>query len=271
MDRSTSATKRPIVVRVSPATRHDVPALARANIRAFENTPHLPIFSPQYVNVFGEELLRIGLPLEMNKLRQTLVGTDIHMKASVSTMNEQGETVDTIVGYASWTHPDGPRKRTIWEWFLSTIFYPIRNLFKPSPIPEGLPQVLEMVTIQKEQIFGKGGKWEGRKHWHSRLLYVDPDWRGLGVASALLQWGFEKARETNSVIYLESRYAVSKLDEFPPLFEYISRDSKGKVDHSSKRGVDGQKPVSDICVNTEFKLLPPAQRASDSAGGMAAR
>ncbi|GJJ06603.1 hypothetical protein Clacol_000796 [Clathrus columnatus] len=183
-------TKRP-TVHITPATRCDIPALARAYLRAFANSPLLPIFSPQYVDISSGELFRIGLPIEINRFEQEIVGPNISMKATVSKINERGETVEVIIGYASWISPDGPRKQTLWEWFLSNIFYPF---FKPIPIPEGVPPLKEMFEAQKEQVFGKGAIWEGKRFWHLRLLFVDPDWQGFGISSALLQWGFYKAR-----------------------------------------------------------------------------
>ncbi|GJJ06614.1 hypothetical protein Clacol_000807 [Clathrus columnatus] len=200
---STLTIKRPSV-EVTPATSRDVPTLAHTYLLAFANNPTALVFSPQYVGVSLEELLRIGVPREINRLRQRIVGPGYSIKATVSTTNERGETVQTVVGFAHWFSPDGTRKRTFWEWFLSTIFYPIYNFLRPVHVPKGVPLLREMMMDQKEQVFGKGAEWEGKKFWHLRLLYVHPDWQGFGISSALLKWGFEKAQETNSPIYLES-------------------------------------------------------------------
>ncbi|GJJ06615.1 hypothetical protein Clacol_000808 [Clathrus columnatus] len=194
---------RPIV-HVSRATRHDAPAIARLYLKAFKTSPHLPVFAPQYVGLSDEEIFRTGLALETNKVRQQIVGPNFSMKATVPTIDLQGKPVDRIIGYATWVSPDGPRKRMPWEWFFSKVYYRIRNHFKPIPLSEGIPPLLELTAEQKEYVFGEGRKWEGQKYWELILVCVDPVWQHQGVASALLKWGFRKARESNTAIYLES-------------------------------------------------------------------
>ncbi|GJJ06616.1 hypothetical protein Clacol_000809 [Clathrus columnatus] len=196
-------TERPIV-RVSPATRRDVPALAYAYLRAFEDSPQNPVFAPQYVGVFGEDLIRKGLDVEINRLNQRLVERNISMKASVVTTNERGETVEKVVGFASWLPPEGPRTRTLWKWFLANVYYRIRNYFIPLDMPENLGPFISMMEEQKAEVFGKGAPWEGRKYWYLFLLFVDPDWQRRGVGGALMDWAFEKARQSGTVVYVES-------------------------------------------------------------------
>ncbi|GJJ15327.1 hypothetical protein Clacol_009603 [Clathrus columnatus] len=191
-------------VRIIPATRRDAPAIARICLLAFKTSPRLTVLAPQYVGLSDAELFRTGLALETSKIRQQINGPNFSMKATVSTTDHQGKLVEKIVGYATWFSPDGPRKRTLWELFLSNVYYRIRNYLKPIPVPEGIPPLVELITEQKEDVFGKGKKWEGQKYWNLILMYVDPAWQLQGVASALLEWGFQKARESNTIIYLES-------------------------------------------------------------------
>lgn len=200
-----SSIKRP-VVHISPATLPDASAIARVYLRAFADSPRLPILAPQYIGLSEEELLRVGIPTASGDLRRRFVGPNINLKASISTTNELGKTVETIVGYAYWISPDGPRRRSFWEWFLSTIVFPLcDHIKKPAPLPEGAPSYYGMAEEQYQQVFKKGGEMDGRKHWYLRLACVDPSWQGYGIGSALLEWGFEKARKSDSLIYLETR------------------------------------------------------------------
>jgi GNAT superfamily N-acetyltransferase len=43
-----------------------------------------------------------------------------------------------------------------------------------------------------------------RRHWHLHLIMVLPEYQGRGLATPLMKWGFERAKEENLPIYLDA-------------------------------------------------------------------
>lgn len=193
-------------ITISPSTLKDASQLSRIYLRAFEHGPNRSIFLPQYDGLFGESYLQMAQPSETRKFKTDIVGTDIVMKATIQFEDSQGRLVESVAGFGRWTAPDGPRKRTLWEWILSTIIYPLYNLVSPlQEFPDTTKKIVkEIFEYQLNGTFGPGGEAHNRRYWYLHMVCVDPDWQGYGVGSALLKWSFNKATESNSVIYLES-------------------------------------------------------------------
>jgi len=68
----------------------------------------------------------------------------------------------------------------------------------------GTVDVQRELERQYETTFGPGGIAEGKKPWYLHLLCVHPKWQGHGIGRKMLEWGFNKAREDEAPIYLES-------------------------------------------------------------------
>ncbi|KAF8479374.1 hypothetical protein JB92DRAFT_3044569 [Gautieria morchelliformis] len=201
-------TKRPEArppVRISFAKHKDGPTLARLFLLAFEEDKWGPALHPEQAGLTTAELLSQHGPLVMRKIQRRLVEHHIYTTASVRTTDDAGNETDTVVGWASWTNPARVRRRSFWEWLWAEVIYPLQEfLFRPAISP-GLPQqVKETYEAQYSETFGPGSGWEGRRNWYLHILCVHPRWQGLGIGGALLEWGFERAKDSNAAIYVES-------------------------------------------------------------------
>lgn len=82
------------------------------------------------------------------------------------------------------------------------LYSPFTRLFSLPPIlpDEGhLATRFEMLYSRFREEFWVG---ENQEHWFMQKLCVDPAWRRQGIATILLKWGQDRAREENVVIYL---------------------------------------------------------------------
>ncbi|GJJ09924.1 hypothetical protein Clacol_004148 [Clathrus columnatus] len=199
-------------ITLSPATLKDASAMSKIDLRAFEYSANRSVFLPQCAGMFGETLFQAAQATGAKELRMDIVGTDIVLKATVQYENEDEQSYEVLAGFGRWTSPDGPRKRTIWEWILSTIVFPIYNIFSPiEELPvETKRQIKEVFQYQLNATFGFGGKGYQRRYWYLHLLSVDPDWQGFGVGSKLLKWSCNKAAESGSLVYVETRLTAFK-------------------------------------------------------------
>ncbi|GJJ09935.1 hypothetical protein Clacol_004159 [Clathrus columnatus] len=198
---------------ISPATLKDASIMSRLYLLAFEHDPFRSIFFPQlYAGMFGETYLRAAQTNKAKDLRRDIVSTDIVLKATVQFENADGKLLEAVAGFAHCTPPDGPRKRTIWEWILSTIVFSIYNFFFPiEEVPvERRREIQEVFQYQLNATFGLGGEAYNRRYWYLHILCVDPDWQGFGVGNKLLKWFCDKAAESDSVVYLETRLPSNK-------------------------------------------------------------
>jgi hypothetical protein len=66
----------------------------------------------------------------------------------------------------------------------------------------------EMKRVKKEVLGGE-------KCWYLQLVFVHPDYQGLGVAQRLLEYGMRKAEEDGVVCYLESADKVCATSRAP--------------------------------------------------------
>lgn len=173
--------------------------LAEVMMHAFHGDPNLGAFHPERVGLSPEEQFRLYGPALARSLQRGIVGDDVYIKASVG---------ETVVGWAKWQSPSRRRvaPRTLWEWLLAWVVYPLQARFRPQCLPSPLPTpVKELMQAQYDATFGPGGLVEGQKPWYLVVLCVHPKWQGIGAGKALLSWGLEEARRDNVPIYLESR------------------------------------------------------------------
>jgi len=197
MDRTHSS------VKITFATTSDALAMARISLLAFEKGEYQPALFPSRAGLYTEELLARHTSPEARSMKRGIVGHKTYIKASIQGYGPEQE--ELIVGFASWSSPSRRRERSIRDWILSQIIYPLYQfIFRPTLGYSMPPEVKATFAQQHNDTFGPKGIAEGKKHWYLHVLCVHPDWQGKGVGSALLQWGFDKA-EDDAVVYLESR------------------------------------------------------------------
>ncbi|GJJ09928.1 hypothetical protein Clacol_004152 [Clathrus columnatus] len=189
-------------ITLSPATLKDASVMGGLYLRAFEHDPNRAIPFPRCVGMSGETYIRAAQTNKAKDLSMDIVSTDIVLKAMVQFENKDGKLFEALAGFAHWTSPDGPRKRTVWEWILSTIVFPICNFFSPigDTPAETKRQIKELFQNQLNATFGPDGKAYNRRYWHLRTICVDPDWQGFGIGNKLLKWSCDKAAESDSVV-----------------------------------------------------------------------
>ncbi|KAF8515314.1 hypothetical protein BU17DRAFT_67906 [Hysterangium stoloniferum] len=190
-------------VKITFATTPDAFAMARVSLLGFEKGEHRPALFPALTGLSTEELLARHTSPEARSMKQGIVGHKTYIKASIQGSGPEQE--ELIVGFASWSSPSRRRKRSIRDWFLSEIIYPLyRFIFRPTLGYSMPPEAKATFAQLHNDTFGPKGVAEGKKHWDLHVLCVHPDWRRKGVGSALLQWGFDKAEEDGAVVYLTS-------------------------------------------------------------------
>ncbi|GJJ09926.1 hypothetical protein Clacol_004150 [Clathrus columnatus] len=155
---------------LSPATLKDASVMSKIYLRTFEHGPNRSIFPPRYA--------------------------DIVLKAKLE--DEYGKLLEALAGFAHWTSPDGPRKRTTRECILLAIIFPIHNFFPIEKAPaETKCQIKEIFQNQLHATFELGGEAYNRRFWYLHMLCVDPDWQGFGIGKC----SCDKAAESDSVVH----------------------------------------------------------------------
>ncbi|KAL7416453.1 acyl-CoA N-acyltransferase [Mrakia frigida] len=188
-------------IEVSPLTRDDFEDLARAQLKAMENDNVYDRIYP--VSKRPTEEVRIAHAIQTRTSRPfpfSPSSDSFELKATLPGSSK-------LIGFAYWV---GPTDRTA-------------TLGGPTPEEELIAEEegkKEKSEQQKEKektmdlefhkaFVGEAKRarreiMEGREHWYLGLLFVDPAYQGMGVGSALLNYGISRADAAGLPMYLES-------------------------------------------------------------------
>ncbi|OAA65555.1 Acyl-CoA N-acyltransferase [Niveomyces insectorum RCEF 264] len=185
-------------VRLIPGTVAAVPELVDCGRRAFANDALEHAIFPGRSPGLSEsnELLEF----RRQRIRKRLQSPGWHyVLATVDSPDSPAK----IVGFAGWLAPPPPDASAA-----------DRQMEQPSlAIDEDLPDGVdrdaykyagEVVDKAKKELLGM----EEQRVWYLASLAVDPDYKGKGIASKLVQWGVRKAEEAGLPAYLESSPAA---------------------------------------------------------------
>jgi len=150
------------------------------------------------------------LEFRMNRIRKRLQSPDWrYVLATV----DPAEGPAKIVGYAGWMAP--PTQENITEQERKQKENVVQRQVQQQPpvkdedTPKGLDMdtfkyINELIEKTKKEILGE----DEQRVWYLASLAVDPEFKGKGIASKLVQWGVDKAEEAGLPAYLESSPAA---------------------------------------------------------------
>ncbi|MBN1139450.1 MAG: GNAT family N-acetyltransferase [Anaerolineae bacterium] len=104
-------------------------------------------------------------------------------------------TTPDVAGIAVWL-PPGQTHITTWRY--------IRAGYLPLPLVMGLRQFLTLTLRSDDLVHRVHGEIMQTPHWYLWGLAVDPDRQGIGIGTALLRPGLEKADAQYLPCYLET-------------------------------------------------------------------
>lgn len=175
--------------------------------RAFENDALEHAIFPDRSEIMLES--KELLEYRMSRIRKRLQSPDWHyVLATIVSAEARGK----VVGFAGWMAPPPQENITEQKQVESAVesqtqqpSSAIDDEDKPDFIDmDAFKHANEVIDKAKKEILGN----EEHRVWYLASLAVDPDFKGKGIASKLVQWGIAKAEEAGLPAYLESSPAA---------------------------------------------------------------
>lgn len=188
-------------IQISPARPRDANDLARVFLTSFEKTDGLRVMFPWRQNYYGQELLDKWQSYEAKQFQLRIVSETYYYKATVIRGELEEETIAGVIG---WKHDTKPRRRSVWEWILARVIYPVYMYMSRHRVLNIDAKMLNVFADKYNDTFGEGGVGYGRDAMYVNILCVAPEWQGRGIASRLVDFVTEEARKNDAVVYLEA-------------------------------------------------------------------
>lgn len=188
-----------VEVKISQARPGDANEVAKVFLTSFEHTDGIRLMFPWRQNYYGQELLDKWQNYEAKQLRLRIVSEAYCYTATVT----EGKR-EVIAGFIGWKHDTQPRRRSVWEWILARVIYPVYMYMTGHRALNIDAKMLEVFVDKHKETFGEGGVAHGRDAMYVNILCVAPEWQGRGIASALIDVAMEEAKKKDAVLYLEA-------------------------------------------------------------------